>query len=351
MATTASAARMAGAAGPWLEGDAREAAEAWLERMGQASLARAEAGVLASRTLRRETFAAAPPSGGSGVTPMGVLDALVMEFLVMEGHKEAAAVFSEETCVPVRCNLDHVAQRAEMRRAVEVGDVAGAIEAAEGWAPQVLRSRPRLLFNLQRQRFVELLRQGKPFEALEFAQTVLAPLCERHPDFVPELARSMGLLAFENPEDAPDGADLMDFRSRMRIAGALNAALLGNEVHGSTESASTDPSSPAMMAGGDVKEVREEGEDDEDTAANTRLAGLLKLLLWMQVQLDSAGGHIPQSSCGRPAVLSGRAPRRQGRCGRTDPLARQGGKRWAGNGGGVGRGGGGGIGGIGGGWG
>jgi len=269
--------------GPWLEGDAREAAEAWLERLGEASLAQSEAGVRASRGRRDASSDAASYSGGR--TPTGSLDALVMEFLVTEGHRDAAAVFSEEGGIPLRCDLDEVDRRAQVRAALEAGDVSGAIDAAEKTAPGVLRSRPRLVFDLQRQRFVELLRRGQPFEALEFAQTVLAPLCVPHPAFLPELAKTVGLLAFESPEEAPHGADLMDMRSRMRISGALNAALLSGGAEGAEGDEGLSEGGEGLAEGGE--ELTEGGGGSPE--ATPRLSGLIQLLIWMQRQLDSAG--------------------------------------------------------------
>ena len=52
---------------------------------------------------------------------------------------------------------------------------------------QILEERQELYFHLQQQRLIELIRQGKTEEALDFAQDTLAPQGEENPEFLEEL--------------------------------------------------------------------------------------------------------------------------------------------------------------------
>ena len=52
---------------------------------------------------------------------------------------------------------------------------------------QILEEKHELYFHLQQQRLIELIRQGKAEEALEFAQDTLAPQGEENPEFLEEL--------------------------------------------------------------------------------------------------------------------------------------------------------------------
>ena len=52
---------------------------------------------------------------------------------------------------------------------------------------QILEEKQELYFHLQQQRLIELIRQGKTEEALEFAQDTLAPQGEENPEFLEEL--------------------------------------------------------------------------------------------------------------------------------------------------------------------
>lgn len=52
---------------------------------------------------------------------------------------------------------------------------------------QILDTNPQLFFHLQQQRLIELIRNGKVEEALEFAQEELAPRGEENVNFIYEL--------------------------------------------------------------------------------------------------------------------------------------------------------------------
>ena len=54
-------------------------------------------------------------------------------------------------------------------------------------APQILEEQQELAFHLQQQRLIELIREGRVDDALEFAQENLAPLGEEQPALLEEL--------------------------------------------------------------------------------------------------------------------------------------------------------------------
>ncbi|KAL2473620.1 LisH and RanBPM domains containing protein [Forsythia ovata] len=68
---------------------------------------------------------------------------------------------------------------------------------------QILDTNPQLFFHLQQQRLIELIRNGKVDEALEFAQEELAPRGEENQSFLEELERTVALLAFEDVTRCP----------------------------------------------------------------------------------------------------------------------------------------------------
>ena len=112
---------------------------------------------------------------------------------------------------------------------------------------------PALYFHLQQQKLIEYIRQGRITEALEFAQSELAPRGEENPEFLSELERTMALLAFDSAPSAPTAiTDLLSPAHRMKTAGEVNAAVLESLSQG--------------------KEVK--------------LVGLLKLLSWGEQLLD-----------------------------------------------------------------
>jgi hypothetical protein len=116
------------------------------------------------------------------------------------------------------------------RAAVASGDVAGAIERVNNLDPDVLEQRPSLLFALQRQRLIELIRAGDVDAALEFAAEYLAPHAATDAAFLEEVEQALALLVFASPADAPPPlADLLAPSQRAAAAGELNAAILNSQ--------------------------------------------------------------------------------------------------------------------------
>eukprot|EP00891_Asterochloris_glomerata_P008151 jgi/Astpho2/8151/Aster-03084 len=181
------------------------------------------------------------------------MNALIMNFLVTEGYVDAAKLFQQESGTHPGVDLDTITDRMHIRKAVQGGDIEEAIDLVNDFNPEILELQPQLSFHLQQQRLIELVRQGKVEEALDFAQEYLAPQGEGNPAFLQELERTVALLAFENAASSPV-ADLMDAAQRQKTASEVNAAIL--------------------------KSQHQECE--------ARLPGLLKMMLWAQSQLD---GH------------------------------------------------------------
>ncbi|KAJ1729800.1 hypothetical protein LPJ72_004783 [Coemansia sp. Benny D160-2] len=184
-----------------------------------------------------------------------------MNYLIIEGYKDAAEKFSEESGLHSTVDLGSIEERMQIRFAIQNGDIKAAIERVNDLNPDLLDTDPRLYFHLQQQQLIELIRQGKAEEALEFAQEELAPHGEEHPELLRELERTMALLAFDNVVSVSANsagahmsplADLLGFAHRQKTANELNAALLA---------AHSQPKEPKLPA-------------------------LLQLLAWTQDQLD-----------------------------------------------------------------
>lgn len=121
-------------------------------------------------------------------------------------------------------------------------------------AAQILDTNPLLFFHLQQQRLIELIRSGDILAALQFATEELAPRGEEFPELLPELEKTMALLAFDLPsgngstpststalEPPPHIAELLSVSQKLKTAGELNAAILASQ------SQSADPKLPQML--------------------------------------------------------------------------------------------------------
>ena len=60
-----------------------------------------------------------------------------MNYLVIEGYKDAAEKFSEESRIPPTIDLASIEDRMNIRNAVQAGDIEDAIERVNDLDPEV----------------------------------------------------------------------------------------------------------------------------------------------------------------------------------------------------------------------
>ncbi|KAF6163188.1 hypothetical protein GIB67_025052 [Kingdonia uniflora] len=156
------------------------------------------------------------------------MNELVMNYLVTEGYVEAAERFKTESGTEPDIDLATITDRMAVKKAVQCGNVEDAIEKVNDLNPEILDTNPQLFFHLQQQKLIELIRNGKVEEALEFAQEELAPRGEENQIFLEELERTVALLAFEDLSNCPV-RDLLDISQRLKTASEVNAAILTSQ--------------------------------------------------------------------------------------------------------------------------
>nr|XP_054771263.1 glucose-induced degradation protein 8 homolog [Lytechinus pictus] len=189
----------------------------------------------------------------------GDMNKLVMNYLVTEGFKEAAERFQSESSTKPMTDLDTLNERIQIREAIQDGHIEDAIAKVNDLHPELLDNDRYLYFHLQQQHLIELIRNKDLEGALTYAQTHLSERGEESMEVLPELERTLALLAFEDPACSPF-SDLLHPSQRQKVASELNAAIL-------------------------------EAENRESTP---KLTNLLKLLLWSQEQLDAKKVKFPK---------------------------------------------------------
>lgn len=190
----------------------------------------------------------------------GDMNALVMDYLVTEGYKEAAERFRTEASVEPSVPLDSLDSRIRVCDAIQDGKVDEAVDLTNEMNSEILDNKPHLFFHLQQQKLIELIRKEDVDGALEFAQNTLAELGTDNCEFLEELEQTMALLAYSEPSKSPFG-NLMDPAAQRRsVAAEMNVAILES--------------------------------DHEDTTP--RLANVVKLLLWTQNELDKKRIKYPK---------------------------------------------------------
>ncbi|XP_052300173.1 uncharacterized protein LOC102628083 isoform X2 [Citrus sinensis] len=165
------------------------------------------------------------------------LDALILEFAKSENLIEDSIVSSPPSS-PSSSSTSSVSLSSssyhsrliirQIRRSLEYGDIDAAIDLLRAHAPFILDDH-RLLFRLQKQKFIELLRRGTTEDrksAINCLRTALAPCAlDAYPEAYEEFKHV--LLTFIYDKDDPTSPVAIEWaeRRRFEIAGLMSSVL------------------------------------------------------------------------------------------------------------------------------
>lgn len=181
------------------------------------------------------------------------INRLILEYLVVEGYKDAAEKFSRETglCEPLRemrVSGESLVNRMWIREAVLRRQIEEVIDTVNRLWPELLDKNPFIYFQLRQLQMLELIRNRRLEDALIFAQSYLAdPVLKRlseHPQLLCEMQNTMALLAFDDPAQSIYGRLLGPQHAEL-VAGALNRAILRHIEASGDDSDDSDASKTA----------------------------------------------------------------------------------------------------------
>ncbi|XP_051127068.1 uncharacterized protein LOC127248655 [Andrographis paniculata] len=116
----------------------------------------------------------------------------------------------------------------QIRRCLESGDVDSAIDLLREYAPSVLDDH-RLLFRLQKQKFIELLRKGTNEDrdsAIKCARASLAPCAlDAYPEAYEEFKHILLAFIYDKDDQASPVVNEWSEKRRFEIAGLLSSVL------------------------------------------------------------------------------------------------------------------------------
>lgn len=165
-------------------------------------------------------------------SPKSDINALILDYLTMEGYPMAAAKFSKEANLQPQQEGASIKARQQIREHIHRGGIKQAIEALNDLDPEILDQDPRLHFALLRLQLVELIRScgdGDITPALMFATNQLGPRAPSHPDFMEQLEKTMSLLIFPHNDLKPELAALLNPNLRRVVADDVNKAILARQ--------------------------------------------------------------------------------------------------------------------------
>ncbi|KAG6017624.1 hypothetical protein E4U54_005729 [Claviceps lovelessii] len=162
--------------------------------------------------------------------PKSDINALILDYLTMEGYPNAAARFSREANLQLRQDGLCIRARQVIQNHILKGDIQSGIEALNDLDPEILDEDKALHFSLLRLQLVELIRScnntGDIAPALKFATEQLGPRAPTNPKFLEDLERTMALLLFPAGCLEPQLAALLDPELRRTAADSVNKAIL-----------------------------------------------------------------------------------------------------------------------------
>lgn len=167
--------------------------------------------------------------------PKNDLNALILDYLTMEGYPNAAAKFSREANLQPQQDTASIRSRREIQTFIHNGDVRSAIETLNELDPQILDDDKALHFYLLRLELVELIRNcnvpgGDIMPALEFATEQLGPRAPTNPKFLEDLEKTMALLLFPRDNLEPQLTALLSPDLRREAADSVNRAILQRQA-------------------------------------------------------------------------------------------------------------------------
>ncbi|CAK7274271.1 hypothetical protein SEPCBS57363_006078 [Sporothrix epigloea] len=159
------------------------------------------------------------------------INALILDYLTMEGYSQAAANFSKEANLKPQQEESFVSIRQQVQRAIHSGQIEEAIGLLSHMNPEILDQDPTLYFALLRLQLVELIRRtngvSSDFSAvIKFARDQLAPRAPMKKEFLKDLEETMVMLFFA-PDKQPDPQKkLLSPKLREDVASQVNKAML-----------------------------------------------------------------------------------------------------------------------------
>ncbi|KAK5998115.1 Protein GID8-like protein [Cladobotryum mycophilum] len=164
-------------------------------------------------------------------SPKSDINALILDYLTMEGYPNAAAKFSKEANLQPQQDTTAIRARQQIQNCIHSGNIQTAIETLNELDPEILDGDKALHFSLLRLQLVELIRScnaagGDISPALKFATEQLGPRASTSPKFLQDLEQTMALLLFPPENLQPQLAALLDPDLRRDAADKVNRAIL-----------------------------------------------------------------------------------------------------------------------------
>ncbi|KAI4314955.1 hypothetical protein L6164_027811 [Bauhinia variegata] len=156
------------------------------------------------------------------------LDNLVIDFAKSENLIEHSSLSSPSSSSSSSSSYHSRLIIRQIRRSLEVGDIDAAIDLLQLHAPAILEDH-RILFRLQKQKFIELLRKGTNEDrdsAIDCLRMALAPCAlDAYPEAYEEFKHVLLAFIYDKDDQCSPVANEWSEKKRFDLAGLLSSVL------------------------------------------------------------------------------------------------------------------------------
>ena len=157
------------------------------------------------------------------------MNKLVLNYLIIEGYKEAVIKFTKESNLTCEYDLELLEKRIQIRNLIIKGKIDEAINLINNINSEILEKNPSIHFELEKQKLIEIIKANKVEEAIMFAQNTLFPITVNNPKLLDELENIMSLLAFEDIKTSPF-KELGGVDQLKKLSSIVNLQILASQM-------------------------------------------------------------------------------------------------------------------------
>ncbi len=157
------------------------------------------------------------------------MNKLVLNYLIIEGYKDAVEKFIKETGINCTYNAELLDKRMKVRHLIISGKIDESINEINDINSEILENNPSIHFELQKQKLIEIIKQNKIEDALVFAQNKLFPITQNNESLLSELEKIMVLLAYDDIGKSPY-KELGTVDQLKKLASIINLEILSAQM-------------------------------------------------------------------------------------------------------------------------
>ena len=153
------------------------------------------------------------------------LNQIIANYLFIQGYCLPLKKFITEAKIKFKFDENLLNKRFLIRQLITGNKIKAAVDEINSLNVNILKENKIMHFILQRQILINYIQENNLTDAFIFAKKTLLPLVEGDSFLYKELENVMGLMAFENINDAPE-KDLVTEKFLEKIASKTNLVIL-----------------------------------------------------------------------------------------------------------------------------